>query len=79
MSRKCDLSGARPDFGRQLSHSNRRSGRVRYPNLQRRRIYDLESGRWVRVQVSARTLKTITRKGLSRYLRDRGLKLRDVT
>lgn len=48
------------------------------PNLQLKRIYLSEENRWVRVRLSTRALRTVTKKGLSQYLKDEGLRLKDV-
>ncbi len=33
MARRCDICGKGPQFGNSVSHSNRATKRVRYPNL----------------------------------------------
>uniref|UniRef100_A0A7C3UXN1 Large ribosomal subunit protein bL28 n=1 Tax=candidate division WOR-3 bacterium TaxID=2052148 RepID=A0A7C3UXN1_UNCW3 len=33
MARRCDICGKGPQFGYSVSHSNRATKRVRYPNL----------------------------------------------
>jgi large subunit ribosomal protein L33 len=48
------------------------------PNLQKKRIYIPEEDRWVRVKLSTRALRTVTRKGLLCFLRDEGLTLEQV-
>jgi large subunit ribosomal protein L28 len=44
-----------------------------------KRLYIPELDRWVRVKLSARALRTVTRKGLLRFLKDEGLTLKEVT
>ena len=48
------------------------------PNIHDKRIYVPELGRTVRLRLSARALRTITKKGLMSFLRDEGLRLKDV-
>ncbi len=79
MSRKCKLTGKGPLTGYQISHAHNKSKKVQQPNLQWKRIYIPEQDRFVRLRVSVRALRTITRKGLLVYLRDSNLKLSDVT
>jgi len=79
MSRKCKLSGKGPLVGYQISHAHNKTKKVQQPNLQWKRIYVAEEDRFVRVRVSARALRTITKKGLLTYLKDEGLKLSDIT
>jgi len=79
MARKCKLSGKRPLVGHNVSHANNKSKKRQLPNLQRKRIFVPELNRWVRVRLSARALRTVTKKGLMNYLKSNGLKLKDVT
>jgi large subunit ribosomal protein L28 len=78
MARRCQLTGKRPLSGNNVSHSNRRTKRKQYPNLQSKRIFIPEENRWVRVRLSTRALRTVTRKGLLKFLRDEGLTLNQV-
>ncbi|UCF66253.1 MAG: 50S ribosomal protein L28 [Acidobacteriota bacterium] len=79
MAFKCKLSGKRPLVGYNVSHAHNKTKRRQMPNVQRTRSYVPELNRWVRVRLSASTLRTITRKGLMAYLKSQGLTLRDVT
>lgn len=78
MSRKCKLTGKGPMSGNNVSHAHNKTRRVQLPNLQWKRIYVPELGRTIRLRLSTRALRTIDKKGLTAYLRDRGLKLQDV-
>lgn len=79
MARRCDLTGKGPSFGNAISHSNRKTRRVRRANVQKRRVYIPEQDRWVRLKLSTRAMRTLDKKGLARFLRDEGLSLRDIT
>ncbi len=79
MSRKCQITGKKPMAARNVSHAHNVTPRWQRPNIQKKRLYVPELGRWVRVKLSTRALRTITKKGLLRYLRDEGLTLKDVT
>jgi len=49
------------------------------PNLHVKKLYIPEQDRWVKVKLSIRALRTVTKKGgLMQYLRDEGLRLKDV-
>ena len=61
-----------------MSHSKRRVKRVQKPNLKSKRIYVPELGRFVRIKLSARALRTVNKKGLLPYLKDRGLSVEEV-
>ena len=78
MARVCKVSGKRPLVGNNVSHANNRTKRRQFPNLQSKRIYVEHLGRYVRIRLSARALKTVTRSGLMPYLRKQGLALQDV-
>lgn len=79
MSRRCSVTGKSAQNGHKVSHANNKSNKITYANLQSRRLFDSESGKWVNVRVSSRVLRTIDKKGLSSTLRDLGLKISDVT
>jgi large subunit ribosomal protein L28 len=78
MSRKCKLTGKGPMVGNLVSHANNRHKHRQLPNLQSRRLFVPELNRMVRVRLSTRALRTVTRKGLVPYLREVGLRLEDV-
>ena len=78
MSRKCKLTGIGPMAGNNVSHANNKTRRVQLPNLQWKRIYIPELDRTVRIRLTTRALRTIDKKGLLTYLRDQGLKLKDI-
>ena len=79
MARKCKITGRGPMTGNSVSHAQNHTKRRWLPNVQKRRIYVPEEDRWVRVRMSTRALRSITRKGLMPYLREQGLTLKDVT
>ena len=78
MARKCKLTGKKPLVGNHVSHANNKIKRRQLPNLQNKRIYVEELGRSIRVKLSTKALKTVTRKGLMPYLRQQGLTLQDI-
>ena len=79
MARRCKISKKGPLTGHNVSHANNKTKKRQLPNLQSKRIYVPEQDRWVRVRLSARALRTVTKKGLLAYLKDEGLTLKDVT
>jgi large subunit ribosomal protein L28 len=78
MSRVCKVSGKRPMTGNNVSHAHNKTKRRQYPNLQTKRIYVEELGKFVKIRLSVRALKTVTRDGLMPYLKKQGLSLSDV-
>ena len=79
MSKVCKISGKKPLVGYSVSHSHNKTKRRQYPNLQTKRVYVEQLGKFVRIRLSARALKTVTRVGLMPYLKKQGLTLKDVT
>lgn len=78
MAQRCKLSGKGPLVANNVSHANNKTKRRQMPNLQEKRIFVPELGRHVRLRLTARALKTVTKKGLLAYMADQGLTLKDV-
>jgi large subunit ribosomal protein L28 len=70
MARKDDLTGKGPVTGYNVSPSNKRTKRRFQRNLQKKRFYIPSEDRWVTLKVSARTLKTINKKGIDAVIRE---------
>lgn len=70
MARRCEISGRGTASGNKVSHSNRKTKRTFKVNLISSRVWDEEAGRWVRLKVTSRVLRTIRKKGLAAVRRD---------
>lgn len=69
MPRRCQLTGKSVRFGRNVSHSNRRSSRRFEPNLQPVTLRSEALRRKVRLSISTRALRTVEKHGgLDAYL-----------
>jgi large subunit ribosomal protein L28 len=78
VSARCQVTGAEPGFGRNVSHSHRRTPRRFDPNIQRKRYWVPSLGRYVRLRISARGIKVIDRRGIDAVVQEilaRGEKL----
>lgn len=78
MSAHCQLTGRAPVFGKQISHSHRRTSRRFNPNIQRKRYWLPSEGRHVRLTLSAKGVKTVDTIGIERAvarIRARGEKV----
>ena len=64
MSAICQVTGRKPGFGKQVSHSHTRTTRRWNPNAQRRRYWLASEGRWITLRVSTKGIKTIDRRGI---------------
>jgi large subunit ribosomal protein L28 len=78
MSKHCQVLGKHPSFGTSVSHSHRRTNRRWDPNIQNKRFWLASEGRWVRLTVSAKGIKTVDKRGIEAVvadLRRRGVKV----
>ena len=64
MSRVCDLTGKKVISGNHVSHSNIKTKRKFYPNLQTKKFYVPEEDAWITLRVSANAIRTINKKGI---------------
>ncbi len=70
MSQVCQVTGARPAFGNNVSHSHRRTRRRFDVNIQRKRYWVPSLGRHLTLRVSARGIKTIDQRGIETVVAD---------
>ncbi|MFT7589250.1 MAG: large subunit ribosomal protein L28 [Limisphaerales bacterium] len=70
MARVCELTGKKTISGNNVSHSHTKTKRKFYPNLQKKKFWLEDESRWVTLKVTTKAIRTITKKGLSAYIRD---------
>ena len=70
MSKVCQLTGRKPLVGNHVSHSNKKVKRRFNLNLQKKKFYIPELDQEVTLKVSARALRTISKKGLYAYIKE---------
>ncbi len=68
--RVCDLTGKKALKGNNVSHSNTKTKRRFYPNLQDKKFFIPEDGQWITLRVSTKAIKTISKKGITKVLND---------
>ena len=68
MSRVCQITGKKVVSGNNVSHSNRKTKRKFYPNLQTKKFFLPEEDKWVTLKVSASAIRTINKKGIASVL-----------
>ncbi|GAB2720015.1 MULTISPECIES: 50S ribosomal protein L28 [Kitasatospora] len=66
MSAHCQLTGRKPGFGNAISHSHRRTRRRFDPNIQTKRYWLPSEGRFVRLTLSAKGIKTVDKLGIEK-------------
>jgi large subunit ribosomal protein L28 len=72
------MTGRKPAFGNNVSHSHRRTKRRFDPNIQTKRYWLPSEGRHIRLTLSAKGIKTVDTLGIEKAvarLRARGEKL----
>lgn len=78
MAAVCQVTGAVPGFGHNVSHSHRRTKRRFDPNVQKKTYYVPSLGRKVTLNVSTRGMKVIDARGIESVVKDliaKGVKL----
>ena len=70
MSRICQVTGRKPAFGNNVSHSHRKTRRRWNPNVQVKKFWVPNEKRWVKLTVSAKGIKTINKNGIESVLAD---------
>ena len=79
MSRKCSITGKKPMAGNNISHAHNTTRRMQLPNIKKKRIFVPELGRHVRIKLSTRALRSVSKVGLLAYLKKNNLQLKDVS
>lgn len=70
MSKVCEITGKKVMSGNNVSHSNIKTRRKFYPNLQTKKFYVPEVDAWITLRVSAKGIKNINKKGILACLED---------
>ena len=70
MSKVCEITGKRPLVGHTVSHSNRHTKRRFEINLITKRFWLEDEKRWITLNVSARGMRTIDKRGLAAVVKD---------
>ncbi|MDQ0894011.1 50S ribosomal protein L28 [Agromyces ramosus] len=78
MAAVCQVTGAIPGFGHNISHSHRRTKRRFDPNVQKKTYFVPSLRRNITINVSAKGIKVIDARGIESVVKDmqaRGVKL----
>lgn len=78
MAAVCQVTGAVPGFGHNISHSHRRTKRRFDPNVQKKTYFVPSLRRNITINVSAKGIKVIDARGIEAVIKDiqaRGVKL----
>lgn len=72
---RSEITGKRRHSARNVSHSNIKTPRWQHVNVQRRRLWVPELGRFVTLQVTTSDLRTIDKIGLLAFAKKHGASL----
>ncbi len=78
MPRYCQVTGKKTVTANNVSHANNRTRRTQKPNLQKKKFFLPGEQRWIKLQVSARGIRIIDKKGIEQVvkeMRERGEKI----
>jgi large subunit ribosomal protein L28 len=70
MARICEITSKKPRVGNRVSHAKNKTKRWFYPNLQIKKFFIAETGKWVTLKVSSSVLRTINKKEISKVLKE---------
>ncbi|HPB02355.1 MAG: 50S ribosomal protein L28 [Bacteroidales bacterium] len=70
MSRVCQLTGKKRMSGNHVSHSNIKTKRRFYPNLQEKKFFLPEENQWITLKLSTSAMRTINKKGISAVMKE---------
>ena len=78
MSKICQISGKKVQFGNNVSKANNKTKRRFNANIISKKFYIPEEDKWISLKVSTSVLKTINKKGITAVLKEaraRGVKI----
>ncbi len=61
-----------------VSHAHNRTKTVQQANIQTKRFYIEEEDRWVKLKVSTRAIRTITKIGLKKFAAKHGVSMKSL-
>ena len=75
MAKQDQITKKKKRVANNVSHSKRRTKRTQEINLQYKRFFIEEENRWVKLRVSTRSIRTISKIGLLAFARKYGITL----
>ena len=70
MARVCEITGKKVQIGNSVSHSNIKTKRKFYPNLQTKKFFVPEENKWITLKVSTSAMRTINKKGITACIKE---------
>ena len=78
MAKQCQISKVNWQNGNRVSHANNKTHHMFMANLQTKKIFVPELNRSVRLKLSTRVIRTISKIGLDATLRKFNVKMKDL-
>jgi large subunit ribosomal protein L28 len=72
---KSDITGKRKLLGHHVSHSNIKTKRWQNVNIQTRRVWVPEQGRFITLKLTTRDIRSIDKLGITAYAKKFGFQL----
>jgi large subunit ribosomal protein L28 len=69
MSKICFITGKHPQFGHNVSHSNRKTSKKFLPNIQMVKIWSQSNKKFYRLKISSKGLKFINKIGIEKIIK----------
>ena len=69
MAKVCQITGKRPRVGNNVSHAKNRTKRRFNPNLQTKKFFVPEEGKWITLKVCTSVIRTINKNGITAVLK----------
>jgi large subunit ribosomal protein L28 len=76
---KSEITGRRKMSGNNVSHSNIKTKRWQNVNVQRRRVWVPELGRFISLKLTTRDIRTIDKLGVVAYAKKHGYKIQGLS
>ena len=70
MSRVCDVTGKKPMFGNNVSHSHNKPRRRFNVNLQKKKFWLPDEKRYITLNISTRGMRTIDKRGIRKVVNE---------
>ena len=75
MAKQDQITKKKKRVANNVSHSNRKTKRTQEVNLQTKKFFIEEQNRWVKLRVTTRSIRTISKIGLLAFAKKHGVKL----
>jgi len=75
MARQDQITKNKKRVANNVSHSNRKTKRTQEINLQTKKFFIEEQNRWVKLRVTTRSIRTISKIGLLAFAKKHGVKI----